>query len=275
MKLNVRNNSRRYILLLLVLILSLAPLMLLFINAVKPSTEFLSNPFGLPSKFAFGNIKDAWIQGQYGTAFLNSILVGVATIAIVSVFGGLCAYSLAKLPFRGSSLVMTYFILAMSVPLGLFLVPLFFIWQKLHLMNTLQGLILIYSAIYLPFNIFFLRSFFVGIPNALRESALIDGCGEMQVFWKIMFPLAKPAFLTVDLLVALWTWNEFFFANAFIQSDSLKTVSTKYLVFTGQFSSDWTKISAAGLIAIVPILIIYFFFQRNFIEGLTAGSIKG
>lgn len=111
--------------------------------------------------------------------------------------------------------------------------------------------------------------------KSLEEAAMIDGCTEMQVFWKIMFPLAKPAFLTVDLLVVLWTWNEFFFANAFIQSDNLKTVSTRYLMFTGQFSSDWTKISATGLIAIVPILAIYFFFQRNFIEGLTAGSIKG
>ncbi|WP_254450383.1 carbohydrate ABC transporter permease [Cohnella herbarum] len=260
---------------LVVLIVTLAPIFLLFLNAVKPSDEFTANPFGLPSRLTLENISTAWTMGEYGEAYWNSIIVGVCTVLIVCTAGGLCAYALAKLEFRGKSLIMLLLFLVLSVPMGLFLVPLFYAWIKLNLMDTLQGLILIYSAIYLPFNIFLLRTYLIGIPKEISESAKIDGCNELQIFGKIMLPIAKPVFLTVSLLTGLWTWNEFFFANAFIQNEDLKTVATKYLVFVGNYSADWSKISAAGVISILPFIVIYFLLQRNFIEGMAEGSIKG
>ncbi|WP_246218426.1 carbohydrate ABC transporter permease [Litoribacterium kuwaitense] len=107
------------------------------------------------------------------------------------------------------------------------------------------------------------------------DSAKIDGCNELQVMTRIILPLASPAFLTVILLVGLWTWNEFFFANAFLQSEDIKTVATRYLAFTGRFSSDWTMLSAAGVITILPITIIFLILQRQFIEGIAEGSVKG
>ncbi|PLS09631.1 carbohydrate ABC transporter permease [Neobacillus cucumis] len=265
----------RHIPLLMVTAVSIGPLLLLFSNALKSREEFTKNPFGFPSKLVFQNLVDAWEKGSYGQAFLNSLIVGLSCIIIICICAGLAAYALSKLQFKGSNTMMGILLFILSIPMGLFLVPLFFIWKNLNLMDSLFGIILIYSAIFLPFNIFLLRSFFVAIPNELLDSARVDGCNEMQVIYKIMMPLARPAFLTVMLLVGLWTWNEFFFANAFLQTEELKTVATRFLVFTGRFSSDWTMMSAAGVITILPITVIFLILQRRFIEGITEGSVKG
>lgn len=265
----------RHIPLLLIVAITAAPLFLLFSNAVKPREEFHTNPLGLPSRIEISNLLEAWETGGYGEAFINSIIVGVSCIVIITVSAGLAAYALSKIEFKGSNIIMGFLLFTLSIPMGLFLVPLFFIWKQLDLMDTLLGIIIIYSAIFLPFNIFLLRSFFVSIPNELLDSAKIDGCNELQVISRIMLPLARPDFLTVILLVGLWTWNEFFFANAFLQSEELKTVATRYLAFTGRFSSDWTMLCAAGVITILPVTIIFLILQRKFIEGIAEGSVKG
>ena len=265
----------RHIPLLLVTAFALGPLILLVNTALKSKSELAVNPLGIPRKIELANFKEAWLTAEYGQAFINSFLVAFICILIVIVCASFAAYALSKKEFKGSNLVLGILLFTMSIPMGLFLVPLFFIFQKVGLMDSLIGIILIYSTIYLPFNIFMFRAFFVKIPNELLDSAKIDGCNEFQVITKMVFPLAIPAFSTSALLVWLWTWNEFFFANAFLQSNDNKTVATRFLAFTGDFSSDWTLISAAGLITILPILIIFLLLQRQFIEGLTEGGIKG
>ncbi|QGH36242.1 ABC transporter permease subunit [Gracilibacillus salitolerans] len=265
----------RHIPLLIFSAFAIGPIILLVSNALKPKEEFRDNPLQFPSRLEFNNITEAWEKGGYAAAFLNSTIVGISCIVIICFSAGLAAYALAKLRFRGMDVVMGALLFILSIPMGLFLVPLFFMWQQLNLMDSLIGIIIIYSAIFLPFNIFMLRSFFVAIPNELIDSAKVDGCTEFQVITKILAPLASPAFLTVVLIVALWTWNEFFFANAFLQSNEIKTVATKFLAFTGQYTSDWSMISAAGLITILPIAIIFLVLQRRFIEGIAEGSIKG
>jgi len=258
-----------------VLLVTVSPLLLLIINSLKSQREFLVNPFGLPTTLALANFPKVWITGGYSRAYLNSLLIAVCSVTIVVSLGGLCAFSLAKFRFRGSNVVLTYFILSMSIPVSLFLVPIFFIFKNLGLLDTIRGLIIVYGAIFLPFNIVFLRSFFMGIPDSVLESAKIDGCSDLGLFFRMVIPLSRPAFLTVALLVTLWTWNEFFFANAFITTNVLRPVSTRFLAFTGTYTSDWTLICAAGIISILPIMIFYIIFQRNFIEGLMSGSIKG
>jgi raffinose/stachyose/melibiose transport system permease protein len=264
-----------HLFLLLVGLFSVGPIILLTVNTLKPAEDFLVNPFGLPSRITLQNIVSSWTEGKYSQAYLNSLLVGLVTIVLVCIGSGMGAYALAKMKFKGKDFVLLFLFLALSVPMGLFLVPLFFLWQSFQLMDSLFGLIIIYSAIFMPFNVFLLRSFFLGIPLEISESAKIDGCTEIGVMRHIILPISRPAFLTVALIVGLWTWNEFFFANAFIQSEELKTVATRYLSFVGSFTSDWSKIFAAGFISIFPIVVIYLLLQRQFIEGITEGSIKG
>lgn len=265
----------RHTVLLIVSALTILPFLLLVFNAVKPVSEFARNPFGPPRHLALSNFVEAWTRGNYGQAYLNSIIVGLVCIIVIGFVSGLAAYALSKMRFKSAGAIMGFILFTMSIPLGMFLVPLFFIWQRIHLMNSLYGLIIIYCGIFLSFNIFLLRSYFVGIPGELREAALVEGANEFQVFMRIMVPLAKPAFLSVSLIIAVWTWNEFFFANAFLQSNHIKTVAIRYLVFTGEFSQNWALISAGGLISIAPIIVIYLLLQRRFIQGIVDGSVKG
>lgn len=265
----------RDLFLIILLIYTLAPFFILFFNSMKTKEDFYLNPFGVPKTFNFSNYSSAWVKGGYTEAYLNSLLICCTTIVFVVLFACMAAYALAKMNFRGQNIVMTYFVLSMSIPVSLFLVPLFFIFKTVGLMNTIQGLIIIYIAIYIPFNIIFLRSFILGIPSLILESASLDGCSDWGVFWYIILPVSKPALFTSALLVFLWSWNEFFYANAFISTGSLKPVSTRYLAFTGTYATDWTLVCAAGMISILPIMTAYLLFQRNFIEGLMSGSIKG
>lgn len=257
------------------LVLSLFPIGLLLLNAMKTSEEVLRNPMGLPALPQWGNFALVWEKGGYRTAFLNSLLAGAVSIVVVVACCACCAYAMTKLKPRGSRLVSNYFMFTMSVSVTLCLIPLFYVWMKLRLMNTLRGLIFIYIGTNIPLIVTIMRSFFLGIPDEILESARIDGCGEWQILMRIVVPVSKPIFLTSSLLVGLAVWNEFFYANSFIQKDSLRTVATRYLTFTGQYSSDWSQICAAGVITILPMVVLYLIFQRQFIEGLTAGSVKG
>lgn len=251
------------------------PLFLLFINSLKDSNEVLANPMGLPKVPQWGNYLTVWIEGGYASAFRNSLICMAVVILVVVVTCGMCAYAITKLRPRGAQLVSNYFMFTMSVSVTLCLIPLLVIWMKLKLMDTLQGVILIYIGINIPLIMTIMKSFFIGIPDEILESARIDGCGEWAILYKIVFPVSKPIFLTASLLVGLSVWNEFFYANSFIQTDGLRTVATRYLAFVGSYSSDWSKICTAGVITIFPMIVLYLLFQRQFIEGLTAGSVKG
>jgi raffinose/stachyose/melibiose transport system permease protein len=263
------------ILLVLLILLALAPLVVLLNVAFKPQQEFMIDQFGWPSRLTLDNLVGAWNDGDYLQAYLNSLLIGLSVVAIICAGGGLCAYALARMDFRGKNVALIWLLLSLAVPLNLFLVPLFYLYQKIGLMNTRLGLILIYSGIFLPFNVLLLRSYFLGIPVELGESARIDGAGELQTLLRIYVPLARPAFLTVALLAFLWCWNEFFFANAFIQAQELQTVALTYLTFAGDYVSNWSYIMAGGLITIGPMVVLYLLLQRRFIEGLTEGGLKG
>ena len=274
-----KNNRRMSILshavLLIVLLFSLYPFILMIMNSLKSSQEININPMGFPQEWRFDNYITVWKEGGYTRAFLNTTVIMLITIFVVVVVCGCCAYGIAKLRPKGANGVFTYFMFTMSVSVSLCLVPLFFVWMKLNLMNTHFGLTLIYIGVNIPFTVIIMRSFFIGIPDEILESARIDGCNEFKALAYIAFPIAKPIFLTASLMTALSVWNEFFYANSFIQADHLRTVATRYIAFTGQYSSEWGKVSTAGVITVLPMVILYLIFQRQFIEGLTGGSVKG
>lgn len=276
----MKNSKKRmalfsHIVLIAVLLLSLYPFILMLFNSVKSKKEMRLNPLGFPTEFHFENFTSAWVEGRYTVAFFNSFKIMIITIVIVLIVCGCCAYALSKLRPKGANIVFNYFLFTMSVSVSLCLVPLYFMFANLNLMNTHLGLILLYIGGEIPFTVIVMRAFFIGIPDEILESARIDGCTEIGVLARIALPIAKPIFLTCSLLTALAVWNEFYFANSFIYSDELRTVATRYITFAGRYGSDWSKISAAGLITVLPMIILYVVFQRQFIEGLTSGSLKG
>jgi raffinose/stachyose/melibiose transport system permease protein len=155
------------------------------------------------------------------------------------------------------------------------MVPLYFIWARLGLVNNLFGLIIIYGALYSPFATYLLRSFLVSIPMDFEEAARIDGATDLQVLLRVILPLAWPGFLTMVLVVGLGVWNEFLFAVTFLQDAELKPIATSVLGFQTRYSRDWGLTSAASMIMIIPIIILFLSLQRQFIEGLARGGLKG
>jgi raffinose/stachyose/melibiose transport system permease protein len=221
------------------------------------------------------NYPKAWEVGNFSTTTVNSAILVAGTVVGVLVFGGMAAYSLAKLNLPGSDGFMLYLLVGSSLPVQLFLVPLFFLWKNMGLINNLFGLILIYIALNSPFAIFLLRSYMLQLPSDFEDAARVDGANEWQVFTRVVVPLSWPGFLTAGLVVALAVWNEFLMATVFLTDQSLFTVVTSYYNFTTRFSRDWGLTSAAAMMMLLPILFIFLSLQRRFIEGLTQGGLKG
>ena len=264
-----------YIILILLVFFSIIPIVLLFLNSFKETTEIQQDPFGWPAVVRFSNYVDAWVLGGFSTTMVNTLILTFSTVVAVAVMSGLAAFALARYRFTGSTAVGFYMIVGTTVPALLFMVPLYFMWARLGLVNSLPGLIIIYTALFSPFATYLLRSFLVSIPMDFEEAARIDGANDIQVLMRIILPLAWPGFLTVMLVVGLGVWNEFLFAVTFLQQPELKPISTSLQSFQGRFQRDWGLTSAASVIMILPIIILFLSLQRQFIEGLSRGGLKG
>jgi raffinose/stachyose/melibiose transport system permease protein len=269
------NYLLNHIVLIGLVIFALGPLVVLLFNSLKSQQEIGKNPLGWPQTFVWSNFGKAWDVGNFATTMRNSGILVAITVTGVIILGGMAAYSLAKLDLPGQGGVMLYLLVGSSLPLQLFLVPLFFLWQRLSLTNSLPGLALIYIAVNAPLAIFLLRSYMIQLPRDFEDAARVDGAGEIRIFTSIVVPLAWPGFLTVGLVVALSVWNEFLLATVFLTDQKLFTVVTSYYNFTTQFSRNWALTSAGAMLMIFPIIAIFLLLQRRFIDGLTQGGLKG
>ena len=178
---------------------------------------------------------------------------------------GFGAYATSKLQFKLRGFFVAYFFVANSLPGFLYIVPDYFMMNKIGLVDTRWSLMIVYTAINIPFNMLLLRTFLSGIPREL----------ELNSFLKITLPIAKPMFLTIAILVFVNVWNEYLWSNTFITSDALKLVATRFVKFTGEYGSNMARIYTASVITVAPVIILYLFFSRKFIEGMTSGSVKG
>ena len=265
----------KYVFLFGMLLFALVPLLQVFINSFRSDREVKTMPLGLPKQWVFNNYPETWQIGGYGQAYINSLLIAAVVIVVVLAVAGLGAYSISKLEYKGRGFFNAYFFVAISLPGFLYIVPDYFIFNKLHLIDTRVGLMLVYIAMQIPFNMLLLKTFLAGIPRELEEAAKIDGCNELDSFMKITLPIAKPMFLTVAILVFVNVWNEYLWSNTFVTTEIIKPVATRFVKFTGEYGSDMAKIYTASVITIAPVIILYLLFCRKFIEGMTSGSVKG
>lgn len=264
-----------YVILILLAIFVAGPLLILAFNSLKTTREIGSNSLGLPQEWRVQNYSEAWDKGNYATTIRNSAIVVVGTVAGVCVIAGLAAYALARLNAPGFSFFSLYVLVSTSLPITLFLVPLFFLWTKLGLTDNLLGLIIIYWATSSPIATFLLRSYLVAIPADFEDAARVDGASEWQILRHVMLPIVWPGFITIALTSGLGAWNEYVMALTFIQSDELKTVVTSFSSFAGRFNRDWGLTSAGAVIMILPVIVFFVLLQRRFIEGLTQGGLRG
>ncbi len=247
------------------------------LTAFKPHREIFEAPFGLPKAPTFDNFATAWFQGDFGAAFLNTLVLTVVCGVVVLVLACPAAYMIARRTgFASSTLYMT-FVAGIGVPLQVIIIPLYLIMQNMGLLNNRFGLGLAMVVVALPFSILLLTGFFSSLPNELREAAAIDGIGPVKTFVLIMLPLAKGGIITLATLNLISMWNETFLALVLIASRDKQVLSVALLNFINsqQYSgADYGAIFAGVVILIVPMILIYSWLGRRIVEGMTMGAGK-
>ena len=253
-----------------------APLAWVLLSSFKTTKEVLGSPFTLPANWSFDNYVSAWTSAGIGTYFVNSIIVVTSALIIVMVLGAMCAYVLARYEFKGNKIIYYLMLAGLTFPIFLAIVPLFFVLQSFHVLNTLPGLIITYVAFALPFTVFFLYAFFRTLPQEVAEAAALDGCGPWRIFFQIMLPMARPGLASVAIFNFLGLWNQFLLPVALNTKDSNYVLSQGMAKFASQagYAVDFGALFAAVVITVLPVLAAYIVFQRQLQGSVSPGLLK-
>ncbi|QOR70795.1 carbohydrate ABC transporter permease [Ruania alkalisoli] len=243
--------------------------------SLKTSGEIFGGGLGLiPETLQWENYSRAWIDGRFNIYLLNTVIVTVATTAIVVVRCALAGYVLGRYRFPGSRLVIAILVATLFVPTGYTIIPVVKLSMELGLLDSLAGMILALAGAANVASILIYAGYFRGMPAELEEASIVDGAGFVRTFTQIMLPLSMPVTATVGILTFLFTWNAFFLPLVFSFSNpALRTVSVGMQAFVGENSTDWPGMAAAGVISLLPIVALFVFMQRYFVEGI-AGAVK-
>ena len=260
--------------LIILSILMIYPLYYMVITSLKTRLEWLGNQFGLPQAINLTNYVQVFVDGKLPLWFRNSITVTTGSVILATLVATLAAYAISRFKFRGRVLFLNTMIALMVVPPSVLIVPLFILMVRVQLINTLPGLMIIYVGLMIPFSIYLLVSFFRGLPPELFDAAAIDGCSNFGVLWRIVLPLSAPAFITLVVVNALYVWNELLLALVFLQGEEIKTLMPGLLMFKGHFFNNEAMVMTAAFLACLPMILLYLFGQRWFVEGLVAGAVK-
>jgi multiple sugar transport system permease protein len=267
-----------YVLNVILSILFLGPFVWTLVTSIKPTDQILTYPPQLiPRSVTLEHYKTVLTvnDGLFLQYALNSLLVTVFTISLVLIASSLAGYAFANLKFRGINLIFIALLAIMMVPVQSLLIPLYGLMRNLGLLDTYWGLVLVYSTFQLPFCVFMMRNTFSSLPLSLRESALLDGCTELKVFTRIYLPLALPGLATVLVYSFMHTWNEFLVALIFNSKESIQTLQVGLTNFyLSRYRTSWEMITSGSIITMIPVMLVFIFLQRYFVQGLTAGAIK-
>ncbi len=263
-----------YIFMAIFTFLAVAPLLWLTYSSLKPHPAIVRNIFALPQEFYFTNYIVAWQRGQLGMLISNSVFYSVVATAITVVLALMAGYGLAKFGYRLSGLIYTFFIMGLLVTAHSVLVPLFVMETRMGIADTRFGVLLPYVGFGLPFMIYLATSYIRGIPDALEESARIDGATYLQTFWHVIRPISAPVVATMTIFAFLANWNEFVFVFVLTSRQSLRSLPVGVNAFAGGMSRDYGLLFAALVIATIPMILFYLFFHEQLKRGFAAGAIK-
>lgn len=257
------------------------PMLWALMTSLKTDQEIFFSPWALPAAPVFDNFVRAWTTARIGEYFINTMIIVVPSLFFTLLLSSMAAYVLARFEFRGRNLIIYMFLVGMIFPIFLALVPLYFVTQKLGLLDTYQGLILVYIAFSLSFTIYFLINFFRTLPKELGEAATIDGASQYDIFFRVYLPLAKPGLITMGIFNFLGQWNQYILPNTLmITNDDSNThyvlsQGLYYLQAKQFYGSDWSGLFAAVMIVMIPTLVVYLIFNDQIEQGMTAGAVKG
>lgn len=264
------------IFLAIVSVIMLLPIYYLLVTTFKTPAEAVASPLGFPVHFTFGNYLKAIKAMNYGQALKNNLVISVAAVVFLVIFASMSAYVVARSNKKLFKIMYSIFLVGLIIPFQISIIPLYKIIAGAHLMNTHMGVILVgVFCINMPLSIFLMRGFINTVPMELEEAAFMDGCGTFKCFWVIIFPLLKPIISTVAILDTLAIWNDFMTPLLFLQSSEKQVLLQQVYRNVGPFSTDWTSFFPMLVMATLPLVIFYLIMQKQVIEGVVAGAVKG
>jgi multiple sugar transport system permease protein len=266
----------RYLTLIAGATIMITPFLYLFATSFKPQLYlFEIPPQFIPKHPTLSNYTDAWTSNSFGHYFANSVFVSVVSTGVSALLSAMMAYAFARFNFRGQNIMFWMLLVGLMVPGMMLLIPQYLLANQLHLIDSLIGLIVFYVATNLAFNTFLLRGFFEEIPWELEEAMIMDGAGPFRRFFRLILPLSRPALATVSIFTFLACWDEYVWALTIINDPSKRTLPIAISIFQGQHLTNWGLVFAASTITIIPVILVFAIFQRQFVRGLTADALKG
>lgn len=264
-----------YVLLAFGAAVALVPFLITILASLKTGPELVQGVLSLPEEAQWQNYKEAWVQGRFGRFFGNSVIVA-AGVVIPSLFlSTLTGYAFARFRFRGSGIAFGYLLLGLVIPLQAMVVPLYYVLRELNMLDSLIGLILPQIAMSLSFGTLLMRQSFQSVPRDVMEASIVDGASSWQSLWQIMFPLSRPMVGTVGLMFFIWTWNEFMLPLVVNINPKYHTLPVGLMYFQDRWTANIPLIAAGATIIFLPLMIIFVVFQRQLIDGITQGAVKG
>ena len=253
----------------------LTPFVYVFLNSFKTTEEIYWVPQSfLPKQWILDNYLQIGEKGHFVDYFMNSVIITCTAVFLVLVISSLAGYAFARLPFKGRQLLLGFILTTITIPLVVFLIPMFLMENAAGLLNTNLGLILPNVAVVLPFAIFIMRSSFVGIPKEIEEAAEMDGCGVFMTWWRIMLPMAKNGLITVLIMSFNAIWGEYAIAKTMATDQASMPLSVGLTLMKGEVW-DFGTLAAVIVLSMLPPIIIFIIFQKRLVEGITQGAVKG
>jgi raffinose/stachyose/melibiose transport system permease protein len=269
-----REAALGYVALFGAMVLTVLPLLSMVSAALQPRGPL---PVGLqwPNPPHWENFVEAFEVAHIGQLMFSSIVIVIGVVPLAIVLSALGGYALARLVRRGSTVVLALLVLGLTVPFESIVVPLYYEMQALHLLNTPLAVILPLIGLYMPFGIIWMRAQFLGLPRELSEAARLDGANTWKEFWLVSLPLLRPGVVALGLILFLWTWNQFLLAIVMIDDPLKRTVAGALGAFQGKYSTDIVLLCAGSLLIIAPTIIVFLIFQRQFVQAMLHGAVKG
>lgn len=264
-------NLGAYVFLITAVILSAAPLLLVILNSLRTNSEIITDPLAWPSTMNVENYRRAWLDASLGTYMVNSLLVTAGALTLCLLVSLPIAYALGRWSFSGKGLVAGFLLAGLMVPIRIGALPLYHLYESVRLMDTLQGLVLIYAASGMPMAVLILTAFYRGLPDSLADAARVDGAGEGTIFWRILTPLVRPAIVTVLVLNVGPAWNDFFYPLILQRTEARFTLPVGISMFFSEYSVDRGMLFAGLVIAAAPLAVLFALCMRQVVAGLTAG----
>jgi multiple sugar transport system permease protein len=251
----------------------LYPLFFAINNALKDRKGYIIDRFGLVTDPSFENFITAWTRARFSEYFMNSLTVTIGSVVALLVFASLAGFALAVLRFPHRKLVFVVILASLMIPVQVVLVPFYKTIVFMGLLNTRMGLIISYTAFFLPFSVYLMTAFYSALPRELVEAARIDGARFFQVWWHVMLPLGKPALLTLGILNTLYCWNDVLISLLVLQDE--RTLMVGITALRGEYTTNVPLLAAGIVLAAAPLVILYLIFQRRIVAGIAAGAVKG